>query len=77
METIKIPKTAVIKLIKENKCSFYDYNNYRDYQIEVIEKGYTEFKTDIYDELFITEEDLATILFDRSFSNSNVTLIVY
>jgi len=74
METIRIPKSCILELIKRDTTAFYEPNLYEDITAH-ISKGYTSY--DHNNKLYMNENDLAFLLFDRVYFSDSLTIIVF
>lgn len=72
MEIIKIPKAKILELIKKDSCTFYEQESYTDIKVTVVE-GRTESKGEY---LRISSDDLASLLFDKIYSDNYLTVLV-
>lgn len=72
MEVIKIPKAKILELIKKDSCTFYEQESYTDIKVTVVES-----RTDLEGEyLYISSDALATLLFDKIYSDRYLTVLV-
>lgn len=74
MYTFKIPKVGIIDLIKNDNYSYYDYSEYIQLSVIMVE-GCFKYDCEV-NILYLSKEDLALLLFDRVVCNDTLTVIV-
>lgn len=77
MTTITLTKENVLQLIKNDTCSFYDYDNYNPLEINIVFDSITELKEfECSSILQLTFKDLSSLLFDRVVINELLLITV-
>lgn len=77
MTTISITKENILRLIKNDTCSFYDYTNYNTLEINIVFDSMTELKEyESSSKLQLTFKDLSSLLFDRIVKVSDELIII-